>query len=89
MKRMRSRCGVRTMSGVPSIATNKSAHSLHRQVERAFPGPNKMCGVCLFEFGVVSLGEAQKPFGTSPVAQIDGRRGDELQIMDVESENAQ
>jgi hypothetical protein len=42
-----------------------------------------MCGVCFFEFGIVSLGEAQKPFGTSPVAKIDGRRGGELQIMDV------
>ena len=74
---------------VATASSNKTAHSLLRRVERAFPGPNKMCGVRFFEFGIVSLGEAQKAFGTSPVAQIDGRRGDKLQIMDVESEYAQ
>ena len=86
---MRSRPRRADHVGCTSIAFNTSAYSLRRRVERAFPRPNKMCGVCFFEFGIVSLGEAQKSFGTSPVAEINGRRGGELQIVDVESENAQ
>ena len=58
-------------------------------MERRLPLPHKMCRVGHLKPGIARFGEAQTLFSTFPPAPVVGRRRYEIEIVDVEAENAQ
>lgn len=57
-------------------------------MERRFPWPNEVRGVGNRKPCVARFGEAQTKLSTFAVAQVDGRRWHEIEVMDVEAQNA-
>ena len=59
------------------------------RVPRSFARPNKMRDVGSFKSDVAGFGKTQLLLRTAAMAHVSGRRGNEIQIMHVKSENAQ
>jgi hypothetical protein len=58
-------------------------------MKRRFPRPNEVRGVGSLKPGVARFGEAQTMLSTFAVAQVDGRRWDEIEVVGVEAKNAE
>src|SRR5262245_1575521 len=59
------------------------------RMELRLPRPDKMCRVGRLKPGISRLRETQTLFSTFPPTPVVGRRRDEIEIVDVEAENAQ